>query len=308
MDAIGLIEQQRQKAAQKGESVMHSLQRSAVLTYLRLVKNGKKRQLASVMTATTINGKGAYCVKVIRNWANAFLHSSAIPVSEHEKHKKLGCFFRDEDVRKKIDTYLRENKFEVRIHTLTKYINEEVLPDLDDGFFVKLSERTVIRWMKIFGHNYREATKGMYMDRNERDDVVAYRGQFLAKMVEHEKRMPTFTDDYSDVIWPNLQNGEKPLIFVTHDESIFHAFDGQGKQWFPTGEQPLHKKGASLALHVSDFLANVCRCLTFIDGDVATNDECAKKACEIMKLLWTGLVRGKARKLGYNQARKYKTR
>ncbi len=88
----------------------------------------------------------------------------------------------------------------MRIHTLTKYINEEVLPDLDDGFSVKLSERIVIRWMKIFGHNYREATKGVYMDGHERNDVVAYRGQFLAKMVEHEKRMPMFSDDCLDII------------------------------------------------------------------------------------------------------------
>ncbi len=40
----------------------------------------------------------------------------------------------------------------------------------------------------------------MYMDGHEQDDVVTYHGQFLAKMVKHEKRMPTFTDDYSDVI------------------------------------------------------------------------------------------------------------
>jgi hypothetical protein len=184
------------------------------------------------MTATSINDKGADYAKVIRNWANAFLHLGAIPVLERGKHKKLGCFLRDEDVREKIDNYLRENKFEVRIHTLTKYINKEVLPDLDDGLSMKLSECTVIRWMKIFEHSYQEATKGVYMDGHEREDVVAYCGQFFTKMAKHEKRMPTFTDDCSDVIWPNLQNGEKPLIFVTHDESIFHAFDGQGKHCF----------------------------------------------------------------------------
>jgi hypothetical protein len=76
---------------------------------------------------------------------------------------------------------------------------------------------------------------------------------------------------------------EKPLIFVTHDKSIFHAFDGQGRQWLLAGEQPLHKKGAGLALHVNDFLADVCGRLTLTDGDVATNDECAKEVCEIMK-------------------------
>jgi hypothetical protein len=123
---------------------MHSLRRSVVLAYLRLVKNGEKWQSASAMTATTINGKGAYYTKAIRNWANAFLCSGAIPMSERRKHKKLGCFFQDEDVREKINTYLRENKFEVRIHILTKYINEEVLLDLDDGLSMKLSERIVI--------------------------------------------------------------------------------------------------------------------------------------------------------------------
>jgi hypothetical protein len=157
------------------------------------------------------------------------------------------------------------------------------LLDLDDGLFVKLFERIVIRWMKIFGHSYREATKGVYMDEHERDDVVAYRGQFLAKMAKHEKWMPTFTDDCSDIIWPNLQNGEKSLIFVTHDESIFHAFDGQGRQWLLAGEQPLRKKGVGLVLHVSDFLTDVCGRLTLMDDDVVTNDECAKEAYEIMK-------------------------
>jgi hypothetical protein len=106
MDVIVLLKQQRQKAAQKGESVVHSLQRSAVLAYLRLVKNEEKRQSASTMTTTAINGKGAYYTKAIQNWANAFLRSGAIPVLKRGKHKKLRCFLRDEDVREKIDTYL----------------------------------------------------------------------------------------------------------------------------------------------------------------------------------------------------------
>jgi hypothetical protein len=36
-------------------------------------------------------------------------------------------------------------------------------------------------------------------------------------------------------------------------------------------------------LHVNNFFADVCGCLTLADGDAATNDKCAKKACEIMK-------------------------
>jgi hypothetical protein len=45
----------------------------------------------------------------------------------------------------------------------------------------------------------------------------------------------------------------------------------------------LRKKGAGLALHVSNFLIDVYGCLTLAGGDVAMNDECAKEAYEIMK-------------------------
>jgi hypothetical protein len=64
-DAIALLEHQRQKVVQKGESVVHSLRRSTVLINLRLVKNGEKLQSTSAMTITTINGKGAYYAKAI---------------------------------------------------------------------------------------------------------------------------------------------------------------------------------------------------------------------------------------------------
>jgi hypothetical protein len=72
---------------------------------------------------------------------------------------------------------------------------------------------------------------------------------------------------------PTCKNGEKPLIFVTHDKSIFHVFDGLGRQWLPASKQPLCKKGAGMALHVSDFLIDVCERLTLTDDDATTNGE-----------------------------------
>jgi len=45
----------------------------------------------------------------------------------------------------------------------------------------------------------------------------------------------------------------------------------------------LHKKGAGLALHVSDFLADVCGRLTLAEDDATMNNKCAKEAYEIMK-------------------------
>ena len=46
-------------------------------------------------------------------------------------------------------------------------------------------------------------------------------------------------------------------ILVTHDESVFYANDKKKTFWRPIGYQSLHKKGAGLSLHVSDFLTEV---------------------------------------------------
>jgi len=42
---------------------------------------------------------------------------------------------------------------------------------------------------------------------------------------------------------PNLKDGEKKLILVTHDECCFHAYDGMKQIWLAEGEQLLRKKG-----------------------------------------------------------------
>ena len=54
--------------------------------------------------------------------------------------------------------------------------------------------------------------------------------------------------------YPNLPFGEKEHIWITHDESTFHAYDGPSTFWGPEGEQPLRKKGLGQGIHVSEFL------------------------------------------------------
>ena len=55
-------------------------------------------------------------------------------------------------------------------------------------------------------------------------------------------------------ILPRLNDGEKEHVWVTHDESTFHAYDGPRAVWGPAGEQPLRKKGLGPGVHISKFL------------------------------------------------------
>jgi hypothetical protein len=52
----------------------------------------------------------------------------------------------------------------------------------------------------------------------------------------------------------DFQEGEEPLIFITHDESTFNANDGKRKTWKMEGTNPLQPKGKGKGIMVSGFL------------------------------------------------------
>ena len=52
-------------------------------------------------------------------------------------------------------------------------------------------------------------------------------------MMAYKTRMATFAGDLEEVIVePELSDGDKKLVLVTHDESTFYANDGQEYMWF----------------------------------------------------------------------------
>lgn len=51
-----------------------------------------------------------------------------------------------------------------------------------------------------------------------------------------------------------LQDGEQPLVLVTHDESTFNANDGKRHIWMEKGKTPLRPKGRGKGIMVSEFL------------------------------------------------------
>ena len=56
--------------------------------------------------------------------------------------------------------------------------------------------------------------------------MLEYRQEFLAEMEQLEQWMPKPSDDdIMILIEPNLNEGNKRHILVTHDESVFYAND-----------------------------------------------------------------------------------
>ena len=103
-------------------------------------------------------------------------------------------------------------------------------------------------------HPSRSLHKGCYFDGHEREDVVYYRNEvFLPQWRQHQRRFVVFGVDGSWKPPSGLLEGEKPLVFITHDESTFNSNDGK-QGWMIQGRQPLEPKGKGKGIMVSGFL------------------------------------------------------
>lgn len=119
---------------------------------------------------------------------------------------------------------------------------------------LRIRARTARNWLAKLGFNYAEVKKGVYIDGHEREDVVQYRNAiFLPKFYELLPRTVTWNEE-GDMHIPQLPEGQKPIVVVTHDESTFNANDGRRNIWMKKEEHPLRPKGRGKGIMVSDFL------------------------------------------------------
>jgi hypothetical protein len=173
-----------------------------------------------------------------------------------------------------ITEYLWSVGCNVTVDKFKEFIEQEVFPSVGIENKKSISNTTVRTWLKHFGWTFRTGAKDIYYDGHERPDVLEYRQKFLVEMAQLEQWMPKPSDDNIMIlIKPNLNEGDKRYILVTHDESVFYANDGKKTFWGPMGHQPLRKKGAGLSLHVSDLL-------TEVDGRLKFEQD---EACVTMK-------------------------
>jgi hypothetical protein len=249
-------------ANKKGKESISAEERAklqAIQQYLRIRQTGIGKGQACLQVAI-VNGKTPYWGRCILCWASQWKTNKKIVLSRRGKHPKTKNLLADSDVYLLINSWLREHhKFDVTPAMLQKHVSEVVLPAVGiTNEKNRISERTATRWLRALGWTRSEVKKGIYVDGHERADVVAYRAQFLQQMQEYERRMIKAKDaDPTTLDLPNLRDGERALVFYTHDESIFYSNDGQRIIWHPDGEMPLRKKGQGRSIMVSEFLSEV---------------------------------------------------
>ena len=91
---------------------------------------------------------------------------------------------------------------------------------------------------------------------------MQYRNQFLEQLSELDKK--TTTPDQPS---PQLEDGEKPLLRIVHDESTFYANADQTRFWSDGEQQLLRQKSLGQSIMVSDFI---------VEGHGYLRDECGE--------------------------------
>ena len=113
-------------------------------------------------------------------------------------------------------------------------------------------ETTARHWLHHLGFSRIHHQKGVYFDGHDREDVVAYREEFLKMMDELDRKSLTCTSNV-----PTLFTGEKPLIRVAHDKCTFYANCDQTFFWADSHTNVLRQKSLGSFIMVSDFVDEV---------------------------------------------------
>jgi hypothetical protein len=110
------------------------------------------------------------------------------------------------------------------------------------------------QWNKV-------AKKGMYVDGHEREDVVKYRqGVYIPKLLDYKKRADIHLYDPVTGSWSvrnaSLSPGQKRVVFVNQDETLFYSADGLRGAWEETNRPQIRTKSKGDRCSAALLLAN----------------------------------------------------
>ena len=135
-------------------------------------------------------------------------------------------------------------------------------------------------WLHELGFQVLTPRKGIFVDGHERPDVVAYRREFLRKLMKtgflHFTHAPTDEARKAfpvDIEPPTSERRSKLVVFF-HDESTFQSNEDQSLQWGLKGSKTIKPKSKGAGIMVSDFIDEH-------SGFLAFSDEEYEKAKEI---------------------------
>ena len=227
-----------------------------LIAFANLIKVGKGIIEASDLVALCTG----YAKETVRRWAKSFFVDYWVvlsdPVADTDDetlefvlssnrgmHAKFPSLILDSEFQLEARKYVRENAWRkgepnLTAHTFAQWVNETTKAGICD--------ETARLWLQKLGFTQKHHKKGVYFDGHDREDVVAYRSQFVKSMAEIAKNCILPGRDPPQV--------PRPIIQVAHDESSFHANALQSNFWSDGTVHPLTQKSLGASIMVSDFI------------------------------------------------------
>lgn len=207
------------------------------------------------MVVAKAQGHGSTRARSVRTWVLDFVRDGRLPFHSYGYTRQT--VLEDEEVLQEIQEELsaKSKAGFIKAQDVCDIVASEKLQILFSRLGIhkpSISQSTAKRWLAKLKWRYSKTKNGMYIDGHERDDVVAYRHAFVYRWAEYESRFQFWDDNGNLLPRPSTS---RPLILVTHDESVFFQNDERKTSWNHQDSQPAPKpKGEGQSLMVSDFL------------------------------------------------------
>jgi hypothetical protein len=195
---------------------------------------------ATSMMAAHAAGKGISLAQSLCKWVLDYAKEKctyqALP------HTRYGTFntnaLLDEDLSQWIHLHLQTLGPHFAAKDVVDFTTQDEMQGCMGMHKKQVSLKMAQRWLSKT-HRYGYTGKGMYVDGHEREDVVKYQEEFVARWLERMRRMVGYNHKGEIVEMPNLREGESILYLVTCDESTFYENDCCQKRWVPLDEKAI---------------------------------------------------------------------
>ncbi|KAI0263335.1 hypothetical protein BGY98DRAFT_1103889 [Russula aff. rugulosa BPL654] len=151
-------------------------------------------------------GHGDAHARCIRKWTVDFLQHGTFPL--HRLGQACWTVLSDEDIASEIKLQMVE-KSKKGFLKAKDLVDLVATPEMQEIFSEKgickklISKKTATCWLQKLDWRYKGIKNGMYIDGHEREDVVAYRREFIERFKFYEKRFHQWDNDGQELPRPN---------------------------------------------------------------------------------------------------------